>query len=195
MTTVKKNTYSVNVFYFDDRIRSKEEIKDDIKAYSTNIANDGDENSQGYAFYLDLEADQDKISVFYNVPLQEFIGQGILDVGKAVDGPAALNARRLGVENLSDKYITDQRSTLMYEIDTKGYDSEWNNDIKEIRVGKLANDSIEEDLKERYNYYDINWLSNENADPWAKAVTNAYVEKYNQAVSESCLEGLQVQCH
>ena len=184
--------YSVNVFYFDDRIRSEDEIIDDINAYGANIANDLDEESQNYAEYFESLADQGKVSVFYKVPLQEFIGQGILDVGKAVDGPGALNARRLDVENLSDKYQTDKRSTIMYSIDTNGYDSVWNNDIKEIRVGKLANDSIEEDLKERYEYYDVNWLSNDEAEPWAKAVTKAYVEKYNQSVDEGGLEGLHV---
>ena len=50
---------------------------------------------------------QGKISVYYQTPIQEFVGQGILDVGKAVSGPGALNARRLEKDNISDKYLTD----------------------------------------------------------------------------------------
>ena len=183
-----KNKMSVNIFYFDDRDRTDEEVKEDIRSYYDAASKNG-EDTEKVLLAIRL---QEEINVFLSVPLQELIGQGILDVGKAVNGPAALNARRLGVENLSDKYITDRRSTLMYEIDTKGYDSEWNNDIKEIRVGKLANDSIEEDLKERYKFYDVNWLSNVNAEKLAEMLTQVYVDKYNQAVDESGLEGLHV---
>ena len=80
----------------------------------------------------------------------------------------------------------------MYGIDTKGYDSVWSNDIKEILAGKLSNDSIEKDLRERYNYYNVNWISNDKADKWAKAITKAYVDEFNDRVDKSGLEGLHV---
>ena len=104
------------------------------------------------------------INVYYQAPIQEFVGQGILDVSKAVSGPGALNARRLEKENISDKYLTNGQKTVMYDVDTNGYDSVWSNDIKEILAGKLSNDSIEKDLRERYNYYNVNWISNNKAD-------------------------------
>ena len=184
--------YSASIFYFDDRTECDEEqIKNDIAAFGESLNGEG-EQPEKYALYLNNQSQDGNINVYYQVPLQEAIGQGILDVGKAVCGPAALNARRLETENLSFKYQTDERPTVMYEIDTKGYDTTWSNDIKEIRVGKLANDSIEEDLRERYNYYNVNWLSNENANSWSKAMTQAYVDKFNQSVDEKGLEGLHV---
>ena len=79
-----ENSYSVNVFYFDNRVRNDDEIVDDIKAYAGSIAIDGDEYSLTNASNLEILAKVGRIKAFYNVPLQEFIGQGILDVGKAV---------------------------------------------------------------------------------------------------------------
>ena len=105
-------------------------------------------------------------------------------------GPGALNARRLEKENISDKYLTDGQKTVMYDIDTKGYDTVWENDIKEIRVGKISEDTNEEDLLERYKYYDVNFISNENVNSWTKAMTKAYVERFNQSVEDSGLDGL-----
>ena len=107
-------------------------------------------------------------------------------------GPGALNARRLEKENISDKYLTDGQKTVMYDIDTKGYDTVWENDIKEIRVGKISEDTDEEDLLERYNYYNVNYLSNGNANSWTKAMTKAYLERFNQSVEDSGLDGLHV---
>jgi autotransporter-associated beta strand protein len=192
---------NVNLFYLDDRTEcSKEQIIDDITAYADTLENESE--GQSYAEILNADIELGRIKVYYQTPLQEFIGQGMLDVGKAVNGPGALNARRLTSENLSFKYETDERPTVMYDIDTKGYDSVWSNDIKEIRVGKLADDSIEEDLRERYKFYKANWIEpninnpfvekGNEGDTFAAYLTKAYVEKYNQNVDENCLEGLHV---
>ncbi len=192
---------NVNLFYLDDRTEcSKEQIIDDITAYADTLENETE--GQNYAEILNSDIELGRIKVYYQTPLQEFIGQGMLDVGKAVNGPGALNARRLTSENLSFKYETDERPTVMYDIDTKGYDSVWCNDIKEIRVGKLADDSIEEDLRERYKFYKANRIEpnvnnpfNEKGnegDTFAAYLTKAYVEKYNQNVDENGLEGLHV---
>ncbi|MBQ2593854.1 MAG: S8 family serine peptidase, partial [Candidatus Riflebacteria bacterium] len=187
-----KYDYSIKIFYFDGKIdRSDGQIKNDILSFLSDIQNEG---NTGKKIISRIEGALNKnwIEVYYQTPIQEFVGQGILDVGKAVSGPGALNARRLEKENISDKYLTDGQNTVMYEIDTKGYDSVWSNDIKEILVGKLADDSIEEDLRERYNYYNVNWLSNDKADKWAKTLTKAYVEEFNNRVDKSGLEGLHV---
>ena len=184
--------YFAKLFYIDGRSESSEEhIKNDLLTFVECVKNDD--------YYGNLEAtiikaaiDQGNISVYYQTPIQEFVGQGILDVGKAVRGPGALNARRLEKDNISDKYLTDGQKTVMYEMDTKGYDSVWSNDIKEILAGKLSNNSIEEDLRERYNYYNLNWISNDKADKWARVLTKAYVDEFNNRVDESELEGLHV---
>ena len=192
---------NVNLFYLDDRTEcSKEQIIDDITAYADTLENETE--GQSYAEILKDDIELGRINVYYQTPLQEFIGQGMLDVGKAVNGPGALNARRLTSENLSFKYETDERPTVMPDIDTKAYASVWSNDTKEIRVGKLADYSIEEDLRERYKYYKVNWIEpnvnnpfnekgNEGED-FSAYLTKAYVEKYNQNVDENGLEGLHV---
>jgi autotransporter-associated beta strand protein len=185
------NSYA-KIFYLDERTQiTKEEIERDLKSYCLSIINDNIEG--GSCAYTIFEAiQQGNISVYYQTPIQEFVGQGVLDVGKAVSGPGALNARRLEKANVSSKYLTDGQNTVMYDIDTKGYDSCWDNDIKEIRVGKLADNNTEEDLKERYNYYNLNWISNEDANNWQKATTKYYVEEFNDRVDKSGLEGLHV---
>ena len=184
--------YYAKLYYTDGRSESNEEqIKKDLLTFAKRVKYDG---VYGYSDLNVIKGaiKQGNISVYYQTPIQEFVGQGILDVGKAVGGPGALNARRLEKENISDKYLTDGQKTVMYEIDTKGYDSIWCNDIKEIRVGMLANNNTEEDLRERYNFYDLNWISNDKADKWAKGVTRVYVDDYNYRVEESGLEGLHV---
>ncbi|MBP5469169.1 MAG: hypothetical protein J6Z11_07995, partial [Candidatus Riflebacteria bacterium] len=184
--------YVVHLFYLDGRTNiSDEEIKNDLLTYISSIKNDM-ESGPDEAYCIEKALEQGNVSVFYQTPIQEFVGQGILDVGKAVSGPGALNARRLEKENISSKYLTNGQKTVMYDIDTQGYDSCWDNDIKEIRSGKIAESNTEEDLKERYNYYNVNWISNENASNWQKALTKYYVEEFNRRVDESGLEGLHV---
>ncbi len=113
-------------------------------------------------------------AVYYDVPFQAFIGQGVVDAGKAVGGPGALNARRLEPSDVTGAYSADGSRTVMYPIDTKGYDSVWSNDIKEIKVGKISAGSAEADLAERYNYYDTNWISNQDAKKGARLLTLLY---------------------
>ena len=170
-------TIRYNVFYFDSQRRTDEQMKSDIATYL---------KSEGY-LYTPYEA-----VAYYNVPLQAFIGQGVVDAGKAVNGPGALNARRLSSTDVTDAYSSDGSRTVMYPIDTQGYNSTWSNDIKEIKVGKIAADSTEADLAERYKYYDTNWMSNPNAEAGAKLLTSLYVETYNSNVDSSGMEGLHV---
>ena len=186
------DNYTANIYYLDGRTESSDEqVKNDIITYIKALKEEGDKGKDN-ANNLEKSVNNGLIKVFYQTPIQEFVGQGILDAGKAVSGPGALNARRLEKDNISSKYLTDGQKTAMYEIDTKGYDSVWSNDIKEIKVGKLANNNTEEDLKERYNYYNVNWLSNDKADKWAKTLTKAYVEEFNERVDKNGLEGLHV---
>ena len=165
-----------NIFYFDGRKRTTDETIADVKSRAP-----------------DLEwPDELETHAYYNVPLQAFIGQGVVDAGKAVNGPGALNARRLASADVTDAYSADGTKTVMYPIDTKGYDSTWSNDIKEIKVGKIAADSAEADLAERYKYYDTNWISNPDAEAGARRFTELYVNAYNNDVENSGMEGLHV---
>ena len=186
------DVFYAKIFYLDGRTQSSEEqLENDLLTYVDHIKND-DKKGQDHKTRIEKAIDQGNISVYYQTPIQEFVGQGILDVGKAVSGPGALNARRLEKDNISSKYLTYGQKTAMYDVDTQGYDSCWDNDIKEIRAGKIAENNTEDDLKERYNYYNLNWISNDKADKWARIMTRAYVEEFNNRVEESGLEGLHV---
>ena len=165
-----------NIFYFDGRKRTTDETIADVKSRAP-----------------DLEwPDELETHAYYNVPLQAFIGQGVVDAGKAVNGPGALNARRLASADVTDAYSADGTKNVMYPIDTKGYDSTWSNDIKEIKVGKIAAGSAEADLAERYKYYDTNWISNPDAEAGTRRFTELYVNAYNNDVENSGMEGLHV---
>lgn len=166
----------LNIFYFDGRKRTTEETITDVKLRAQ----------------ISEWQDKWETHAYYNVPLQAFIGQGVVDAGKAVNGPGALNARRLSPTDVTDAYSADGIKTVMYPIDTKGYDSTWSNDIKEIKVGKIAADSAEADLAERYKYYDTNWISNPDAEEGARRFTELYVNAYNNDVENSGMEGLHV---
>ncbi len=186
--TISGLKYKFNVFYFDGRIRSDEEVSADIEE---NIQTSGMTEIVPIEFLKKIRQNV-VLSVYYNVPLQAFIGQGVVDAGKAVGGPGALNARRLDSDDVTNAYSADGSHTVMYPIDTKGYDSVWSNDIKEIKVGKISADSTEADLAERYKYYDKNWISNPAADEGARLMTERYVNSYNNDVESSGMEGLHV---
>jgi len=136
-----------------------------------------------------------QVNLYYNTPLQEFVGQGVLDAGAAVRGPGALNARRLTSADISSSYTLSGTTAnqALYSIDTQGYDSTWSNDIKEIRAGLIAPSGTEADLIARYNYYNTNWLSYTGSDrAGAKYATQVLMDLYNQRVKESGLAGLHV---
>lgn len=69
-----------------------------------------------------------------SVPFDQIFGQGILDVGKAVDGPAQFNANRMSPADLADASVhayTGGRQELLYPVNTMGYSGSWNNDISQ----------------------------------------------------------------
>lgn len=96
-----------------------------------------------------------QVYAFTNVPQEVLFGQGVVDAGKAVRGPGALNARRLTAEAKSGAYTVGgvQKDQALYRVDTQGYNSVWSNDISEIKAGFLAADSTEDDLRARYKFY------------------------------------------
>ncbi len=72
---------------------------------------------------------------------EEIFGQGLLDVGKAVQGIGAIDVDRLSDDDISSKYSS--KSTYLYRVDTgkvadnynKRTYSIWSNDIDEKNVG------------------------------------------------------------
>ncbi|MBR4908079.1 MAG: autotransporter-associated beta strand repeat-containing protein, partial [Acidaminococcaceae bacterium] len=159
----------LNILYFDGKPRTPEDQMADCLDYLKRF------RTKYYEDYAECP-----IYAYYNVPMEAVIGQGVLDAGKAVDGPGALNARRMEKSDISSDYTVKGKSAFqaLYAVDTAGYDSTWANDIKEVRVGLLAADSSEEDLKTRYNFYTENWLEREKHGYDGNIVGAGFVKEY-----------------
>ena len=188
----------IGVYYFDDREVTEDEVVNDLNHFAdTMIFSDDPESNAAlrktFKEIVSIAKERSAMKVYFQTPLQALIGQGIVDAGKAVDGLAALNARRLGAKDISTKF---GGKIALYTIDTKGFDSTWRNDIREIREGKLAPSGTEPDLIERYNYYHANWLSKDLSDYnqayWSDLLTERYVNAFNADVDKNGLEGLHV---
>ena len=178
-----------NIYYLDGVRRTLEQQKEDLAS----SMRDRGMTPESIEWNLKYP-----IHDYYNVPMEALIGQGVLDAGKAVDGPGALNARRLEKSDISSDYTVKGKpaSQALYAVDTAGYDSTWRNDIKEVRVGLLASDGTEEDLKTRYNYYKTNWLDRTlhgNGDEVVgKDFVKAYIDFFNEDATNSGLINLPV---
>ena len=192
--SVKKMDYggddaSIYIFYPDGRIRTLEQQKKDcyvgLRKYLS-------------PYQAKYEVENFPICDFYNTPVEALVGQGVIDVGKAIKGPGALNARRLDTTDISSEYTIGGRAATqaLYHIDTAGFNTVWSNDIKEIRVGLLAADSPEEDLQKRYNYYKTNWLDRTHHSSDEKVIggafVKAYIDFYNNCSRECGLLNLPV---
>ena len=194
----KAERYFLSVYYFDDREVTEDEVVADLNHYVDTMKFSSDSKTNAdtkktLKEIISIAREISGIKVYFQTPLQVLIGQGIVDAGKAVDGPAALNARRLEATDFSTEFGD---KIALYTIDTKGFDSTWRNDICEIREGKLAPEGTEPDLIERYNYYFVNWLSKDLSDYnmayWSDLLTDKYVRAFNADVDKDDLEGLHV---
>ena len=90
-----------------------------------------------------------------NVPFDQIFGQGIVDAGKAVDGPSQLNANRMSPADLSSQKIRGYtgKTELLYGVDTKGYISAWNNDISQELWHENRHDDIMPEFLDQYPDY------------------------------------------
>ncbi|ORU00069.1 Serine protease / subtilase peptidase [Anaerovibrio sp. JC8] len=180
---------ALNVFYFDGKKRSLAQQKQDC--YEGLCNNFTADEAQWFVDNL-------PICDFYNTPMEDLIGQGVVDAGKAIKGPGALNARRLDKRDMSSEYTIGGSSAkqALYHIDTAGYNTVWSNNIKEIRVGLIAADSPEKDLQNRYNYYKTNWLDRTHHSSGEKVIGTAfvssYIDFYNKWARDSGLLNLPV---
>ena len=179
----------VNIFYTNTNVanKSENELRNDLKA----LLDTRDKTIYPYNSLQRAYNDNYEIVPYYKVPYEALVGQGVLDLGKAVRGLAALNARRLTADDISGDYTVqgEKKNQALYTVNTAGYDSEWSNDIREIRVGKLAANNTEADLIARYNYYKVNWL--DTSKP-SKGTVQNYIDEFNDEVAKSRLAGLHV---
>ena len=182
-----KQIKQINIFYTNPNVTSKtsNELRQDIQK----LLEEPGRDTSDYPYSALQRAYDDEYEVvpYYKVPYEALVGQGVLDLGKAVRGLAALNARRLTADDISGDYTVQgtKENQALYTVNTAGYDSEWSNDICEIRAGYLAADNTEEDLKARYTYYTTNtW-------PHPQVIQD-YIREFNGEVTKSGLAGLHV---
>lgn len=213
----------LNVYYFDSKENNNTNVNNDIIEYykenfesgawikAVNIDNDivpiGYYNEELLRDLLERKVGF-VVNTYYNVPLDVFFGQGIVDAGKAVNGLGAINVRRLDKSDISSDYtvagVNGKTKQALYKVDTKGYNSVWSNDIGEIRAGYIAEnplgnentnfdgaDSDIKDLHDRWVFYTTNSFDDNPVDSenynW---MVNHYMQQYNQQVKESELAGL-----
>lgn len=221
----------LNVYYFDSKGNNNTNVNDDIIEYYKENLESGAwikavniYNEIVLIDYYNEELLRDllerkvgfEVNAYYNVPLDVFFGQGIVDAGKAVNGLGAINVRRLDNNDISENYTIagskDKTAQALYKVDTRGYNSVWSNDISEIRAGYIAenpltgkssvgentgNSGYDEtadkfagltDLHDRWVFYaDSNNKFDESGENW---MVKHYIKQYNQQVTDSELAGL-----
>lgn len=151
----------VNVYYMGPKIKTDDQIKNDVLNYYDNnpesrvwitYFNAIDDTFYGVGSRGDLEdalnnknEDILEVNAYYNVPLDVIFGQGIVDAGKAVNGLGAINVRRLDNSDISSAYTVQGSSEkqALYTVDTQGYNSTWSNNIGEIRAGYIAKNPLD----------------------------------------------------
>lgn len=189
-----KQIKQINIFYTDPAVTSK--TPNDLRKDIQKLLEEPGRDTSTYPYSALQRAYDNNYEVvpYYKVPMEALVGQGVLDLGKAVRGLAALNARRLTGDDVSGDYTVQGIKTdqALYTVNTAGYDSEWSNDIREIRVDYLTNnipagEEYEDlqDLKARYTYYTTNTWPHPR-------VMQDYIREFNEEVDKSGLRGLHV---
>ena len=153
----------VNVYYMGPKIKTDDQIKNDVLNYYDNnpesrvwitYFNAIDDTFYGVGSRGDLEdalnnknEDILEVNAYYNVHLDVIFGQGIVDAGKAVNGLGAINVRRLDKSDISSDYtvadVNGKTKQALYKVDTQGYNSTWSNNIGEIRAGYIAKNPLD----------------------------------------------------
>ncbi|RAZ52200.1 S8 family peptidase, partial [Campylobacter hyointestinalis] len=131
-----------SIFYINKEVPTKdkaidfEQVKKDLVAAGFKSSQD-DESIAKYIIEHLLKSNADASSslkansvAVMKLSKEDFIGSGILDAQKALNGLAALNINRLNpsdIENFNNKYYG------FYTIDTNGLNGTFTNDIDEIK--------------------------------------------------------------
>ena len=178
--------YRVNLYYFGD-IPKDDVIKQNLRKYYV-------QNEKRITKWYPYKSPDDFVkaviadgSIYHNVPREMIFGQGLLDAGAAVRGPAILNARRMDStgKNLAADYT--KLNEALYAVDTQGYNSEWSNNITEKRAGLLDDKAgTPDDLRAIYKYYlqgDVLYGFTQGQD---------YINEYNANVQAKGLQNLPV---
>ncbi|RLM25879.1 serine protease [Brenneria alni] len=89
-------------------------------------------------------ASEQNITILSEDEYQSLFGQGIVNAYKAVQGPGALNARRLAESDIGGG--ASGGAYALYGIDTQGMDSTWGNDITQVRNQNTQSTLFERDV-------------------------------------------------
>ncbi len=151
---------------------------------------------EGYGF-MDSSGQllMDKIYFYNNMPITVMFGQGLVNADKATNGVGALNAKRLGGEDLDTVYTKDSNGQALYKVNTRGYNSKWSNDIGETRVllpGAGADE--DNDLAARqafYRQYGEEAARHSLLTDKASDIED-YITKYNEELAQNPLRNLPV---
>lgn len=156
----------VNVYYMGPKIKTDDQIKNDVLNYYDNNPESGSwityfdaiydtfYSVSGNKWWLENALNKEngailEVNTYYNVPLDVIFGQGIVDAGKAVKGLGAINVRRLDKSDISSDYtvagVNGKTKQALYKVDTQGYNSVWSNSIGEIRAGYIAKNPLGDD--------------------------------------------------
>lgn len=154
----------VNVYYMGPKIKTDDQIKNDVLNYYDNNPESGSwityfdaiydtfYSVSGNKWWLENALNKEngailEVNTYYNVPLDVIFGQGIVDAGKAVNGLGAINVRRLDKSDISSDYtvagVNGKTAQALYTVDTQGYNSTWSNNIGEIRAGYIAKNPLD----------------------------------------------------
>ncbi len=107
---------------------SDEEMTALIKSVKIQIPSVADDRVK--AVILAAATDQ-SITVLSQNDYGALFGQGIVNAYKAVQGPGALNAKRLTDSDLNDGQFGGKYA--LYSVNTQGFDSTWSNDIAQVK--------------------------------------------------------------
>ena len=208
----------VNVYYMGPKIKTDDQIKNDVLNYYDNNPESGSwityfdaiydtfYSVSGNKWWLENALNKEngailEVNTYYNVPLDVIFGQGIVDAGKAVNGLGAINVRRLDKSDISENYTVQGKSEkqALYTVDTQGYNSTWSNDISEIRAGyidenplgddKIDFDGADSDIKDLHDRW-VFYTTNSFDESGENWMTKYYMDQYNQQVAASGLAGL-----
>ncbi|EGK8255584.1 S8 family serine peptidase [Campylobacter coli] len=125
--TRKKQDY-YTIIYIDQPVPdNQEQIKQDLKS---EWYFDADKilNNLISSYTLMKDAGENYKGI-QSLSKEALFGQGILDVTKALDGIAILDANRLEAKDVNSKYNNEKEA--YYSLDTKGYNTTFSNDISQ----------------------------------------------------------------
>ncbi|EAH8543013.1 S8 family serine peptidase [Campylobacter coli] len=126
--TRKKQDY-YTIIYIDQPVPdNQEQIKQDLKS---EWYFDADKilNNLISSYTLMKDAGENYKGI-QSLSKEALFGQGILDVTKALDGIAILDANRLEAKDVNSKYNKNEKEAY-YSLDTKGYNTTFSNDISQ----------------------------------------------------------------